>query len=271
VTLNEIDKFERKNRDLSVNVFGDEGFVKHFVKHFVYPLRISKHERKNAVDLLLISNDSTNHYCLIKNLSKLLSTHVSNNKESRLYYRRCLNSFRSKEALDKHKRYCNQHAAARPEMPEPGTKLISKNHNSSFRVQLVVYAIFELFIAPIHTCQPDPNTSYTKQYQKHTPSSFCYYIKCFDDDVYNHEPVSGVAQSDDVAEKFVETLEAHIKQIYQQFKFPLRQVFWRYIQINEKQNFDPYLKLWRWGGITPHNFPDQQFCCGQCGGIWSRN
>ena len=114
VTLNEIDKFERNNTDLSVNVFGYEGFVKHFVKHFVYPLRISKHERKDVVDLLLISNDSTNHYCLIKNLSKLLSTHVSNNKESRLYCRRCLNSFRSKEALDKHKRYCNQHAVVRP-------------------------------------------------------------------------------------------------------------------------------------------------------------
>jgi len=164
VTLNEIDKFERNNTDLSVNVFGYEHFVKHFVKHFVYPLRISKHERKDALDLLLISNDSTNHYCLIKNLSKLLSTHVSNNKESRLYCRRCLNSFRSKEALDKHKRCCNQHTVVRPEMPEPGTKLIFKNHNRSFRVPFVVYADFESFIEPIHTCQPDPNTSYTKQY-----------------------------------------------------------------------------------------------------------
>jgi len=215
VTLNEINKFERNNTDISVNVFGYEDSM----NRFVYPLRISKHERKDAVDLLLISNDSTNHYCLIKNLSKLLSTQVSNNKESRLFCRRCLNSFRSKEALDKHKRYCNQHAAVRPEMPEPGTKLIFKNHNRSFRVPFVVYADFESFIEPIHTCQPDPNTSYTKQYQKHTPSSFCYYIKCFDDDVYKHEPVSGVA------EKFVETLEAHIKQIYRQFKFPKTMTF----------------------------------------------
>ena len=53
----------------------------------------------------------------------------------------------------------------------------------------------------------------------------CYYIKCFDDDVYKHEPVSCVAQGDDMAGKFVETLEAHIKQIYQQFKFPKRMTF----------------------------------------------
>jgi len=48
------------------------------------------------------------------------------------------------------------------------------------------------------------------RYQKHTPSSFSYYIKCFDDDVYKHDPVSGEA-GDDVAGKFVETLEEQIK------------------------------------------------------------
>jgi len=112
-------------------------------------------------------------------------------------------------------------------MPEPGMKLTFKNHNGSLRVPFVVYADFESFIEPIHTCQPDPNTPYTKQYQKHTPSSFCYYIKCFNDDVYKHEPVSYVAQDDDVdvAGKYVETLEAHIKKIYRQFKFPKSMTF----------------------------------------------
>ena len=161
VTLNEIDKFERNNTDLSVNVFGYEGSM----KRFVYPLRISKHERKDVVDLLLISNDSTNHYCLINNLSSLLSSQVTKSKEYRLFCRRCLNGFRSKEALDKHKRYCNQHASVRPEMPEPGMKLTFKNHRRSLRVPFIVYADFESFIEPIHTCRPDPNTSYTKQYQ----------------------------------------------------------------------------------------------------------
>jgi len=110
-------------------------------------------------------------------------------------------------------------------MPKPGTKLIFKNYNRSFRVPFTVYADLESFIEPIHTCQPDPYTSYTKQYQKHTPSSFCYYIKCFDDDVYKYEPVSGVAQGDDVADKFVEMLEAHIKQTYRQFKLPKSMTF----------------------------------------------
>ena len=106
-------------------------------------------------------------------------------------------------------------------------KLKFKNYNRSLRVPFIVYADFESFIEPIHTCQPDPSTSYTNQYQKHTPSSFCYYIKCFSDAVYKHEPVSYVAESDDVdvAGRFVETLEAHIKKIYRQFKFPKYMIF----------------------------------------------
>ena len=57
------------------------------------------------------------------------------------------------------------------------------NYSRSFRVPFVVYADFESFITPINTCSPNPDASYTKKYQKHTPSSFCYYIKCFNDSI----------------------------------------------------------------------------------------
>ena len=91
----------------------------------------------------------------------------------------------------------------------------------SMRVPFVVCADFESFISPINTCTPDPNTSYTKQYQKHTPSSFCYYIKCFDENVYKRKPVTFTATSetDDVAQIFVERLEEDIKEIYEMIKF----------------------------------------------------
>ena len=89
------------------------------------------------------------------------------------------------------------------------------------RVPFVVYADFESFITPINTCSPDPNKSYTKQYQKHMPSSFCYYIKCFYEKVYKRKPVTFTATSetDDVAKIFVERLEEDIKEIYEMIKF----------------------------------------------------
>ena len=70
---------------------------------------------------------------------------------------------------------------------------------------------FECFIKPIQSCDPDDKESYTKQYQKHEPSSFCYYIKCFDDEVYEPKLVSYTRE--DAAQKFVDMLEKDIKEI----------------------------------------------------------
>ena len=127
---------------------------------------------------------------LINNMSRLLSAQVSDRMKSRLFSRRCLNSFGYKESLEKHKKYCDQHKAVRSKMPKPLTTLTFKNHNRSMRVPFIVHADFESFIKPIDTCQPDPSTSYTKKYQKHTLSSFCYYIKYFENCLYSHDPVT---------------------------------------------------------------------------------
>ena len=62
----------------------------------------------------------------------------------------------------------------------------------------------------------NPDNSYTKQYQKHISSGFCYNIKCFDDALYSQEPVTFVTEfnDDDVAQIFIDTLEKNIKDIY---------------------------------------------------------
>ena len=123
------------------------------------------------------------------------------------------------KTLDKHKKYCDQYEAVRPEMPEPGTLLTFNHHYRSMRVPFIVYAVFESFTKPVDTCQSDPSKSYTNQYQKHTPSSLCYCIKCFDDDLYSHEPVTFTIENkdDDVSQIFVDTLEEHIKEIQKRF------------------------------------------------------
>ena len=59
----------------------------------VYPLRISEVERDYNIDLLLIEKDGKNHYCLIKNLSRLLSKQVAKHDGALAFCRRCLNHF----------------------------------------------------------------------------------------------------------------------------------------------------------------------------------
>ena len=57
VNLSDINKFENHNSSISINVFG--------YKNLVYPLRISKHnyKRESTVNLLLISDNTKQHYC----------------------------------------------------------------------------------------------------------------------------------------------------------------------------------------------------------------
>ena len=80
VNLSDINKFENHNSSNSVNVFGYENLV--------YPLRIRKHSYKHecTVNLLLISDDTKQHYFWIKDIGKLLSLQTSKHGHVRHVY-----------------------------------------------------------------------------------------------------------------------------------------------------------------------------------------
>ena len=206
VSLKDLNKFESQNRTISITVLGYE-------EKKVYPLRNSNNiGRENNIIIMLIEKDGVKHYCLIKNkksLSRLLSSQTSKHKGKKYFCLRCLNHFGSQKVLDKRLEYCGKHEAVKIKMPDEGKMLKFKNYHRSEKVPFIVYADFECFIKPIQTCDLNPESSYTKQYQKHEPSHFCYYIKCFDDEVY--PPVIRHYTGEDAAQKFVEMLEKDIK------------------------------------------------------------
>ena len=98
-SLMHINKFENQN-PFAVNVFG-------YKDNEVYPLRISN-KKAVVIRLLLISNEETNHYCWIKNMSALLSSQINNYQHKRIFCDRCLNSFQSEKSLEKHTEYCSK-------------------------------------------------------------------------------------------------------------------------------------------------------------------
>ena len=229
VSLKQIDKFENNN-PYAINVLGYEGVVN--------PLRISKkneHSCDQVINLLLIANEETNHYCWIKNMSRLIYGDVSNHHGKRHFCYRCLNSFYSEKSLEKHKEYCQNNEAVKIKMPMfkddegkfLGPKYIFfKNHYKKQRVPFVVYADFECFTEKIDTCQPKEGKSFTNRYQKHKPSGFSYLIKCFDDNLFSPKLVHYTAESpnDNVPRLFIESLEEDIKEIYNKFKIPKKMV-----------------------------------------------
>ena len=67
VQVDKIVIFERNNPKYAVNVYSYDKEV--------YPIRISENNgREKTIDLLLISNDETNHYCWIKSMSRLINS-----------------------------------------------------------------------------------------------------------------------------------------------------------------------------------------------------
>ena len=102
VSLLDINKFECLNSNISITVFGyDE-------KDKVYPLRVSEYiGREHDIVLMLVEKDGVKHYCLVKNISRLLSTQVSNHKEKHHFCLRCMNSFWTHKSLIEHKKYCD--------------------------------------------------------------------------------------------------------------------------------------------------------------------
>ena len=94
-------------------------------------------------------------------------------------------------------------------MPDEGTILKFKNYQMSERVPFMIYADTESLTKKIQSCEAAPEKSYTKKYQKHELITFSYYIKCFDDMVY--EPVMRSYTGPDASKIFVEMLEKDIK------------------------------------------------------------
>ena len=160
---------------------------------------------------MLIERNGVKHYCLVKNPSRLLSKQISAHREGTHICFRCLNPFWSHKSLEKHWEYCRNHEAVKINMPEKGTMLMFKHHERSEKLPFIIYADTEALIKEMYNCDPNPQNSYTKKYQKHEPISFSYYIKSFDDNVY--ESKLRKYTGEDAMEKFVEWIEEDVKEI----------------------------------------------------------
>ena len=202
VSLKDIDKFENQNPEIGVNVYGYDKEV--------HILRTNKKDPQNAIDLLLITSEEKQHYCWIKNFSRLVGSQVTKDGHKIYFCKRCLNHFSKPEKLNDHIEICKEKSACKIEVPKPGEIIEFKNHKKSLRVPFVIYADFEAVTEKIDSASPNPEKSFTEKYQKHTPSGFCYYVK--KDGVENYaEPV--VYRGEDCVEKFCTMIEEEVKEI----------------------------------------------------------
>ena len=170
--VSQFDRLERQNPNLAINVFGWEGG--NVIVH-----RISKREGEiPRINLMLTTQGENSHYSYVKRLSALLYDQTKHN-ESKHFCERCLNCYRKKEQLERHKPECKGQlkSPTRTEMPKEGeNKMTFQNYHKQMKVPYVVYADFECLVKKIATCEPDNKHSFTIKTEKQEPCGFSYVI-----------------------------------------------------------------------------------------------
>lgn len=120
-------------------------------------------------------NDEKNyHYCLITNLSKLVSSQVSKRNGKIWICDRCLHYFLSNEKLDQHIIDCSVINNCRVKLPNLNEKWLSfKNFSYKEKHPFIIYADTESILEPIDGCDEKTNMK-TIKYQCHRVHSIGY-------------------------------------------------------------------------------------------------
>ena len=209
VTIKQIDRIEDQNK-INISVFGyEESF---------YPIRISRKNYDDHMDLLYISKEQKEHYVYIKDFNKLM--YLSTKMKCKKYFcKYCLQFSRSEDALAEHVKDCilinGVQAIQLPKVyvdkdgKEHIPKVYFKNYHKQLPVPFVIYADFESLTEKISTCQPSDEKSYTEKYQRHTACSFGYKVVCHYDKKYSKDTViyrGRDSTSENAASKFLECM-----------------------------------------------------------------
>ncbi|XP_039282935.1 uncharacterized protein LOC120351056 [Nilaparvata lugens] len=176
--IRDIKVFEKNNKSISINVNSlDE-------KYEIFPLKICDYEKRKHFDLLLLQQDGEYHYCLIKNLSRLIRSQLSKHENKITICKRCFSYFdvRVKKNFKTHQRLFSKKKITKVIMPKKNICdninpiLKFKNYQNKFRVSIVLYADFECLLVPYLSCTPSSSKSFSNKTQSHQPYSFCTYL-----------------------------------------------------------------------------------------------
>ncbi|KAJ8913307.1 hypothetical protein NQ315_010975 [Exocentrus adspersus] len=173
IKLKDIHRFEKMN-NISINVFGVETEYKDgkYVTEVVGPLHFTKQRQPTHVNLLLVSDgEGNNHYCLISDLSRLVSSQKSKCHGKIYFCDGCLQSFSTINHLKQHEKndcyhLCTKIATTYPKLnkygetvPENILKFV--NFEKQLPVPFVIYADFECILKPIQGNEPLDDKPFT--------------------------------------------------------------------------------------------------------------
>lgn len=121
------------------------------------------------------------HYCLIRNLSRLLTSLTKHNGK-RFFCEHCLHGFVRENLLVEHEQNCRKNAPQKIKLPSEGNDLLYfKELHKQLKVPFVIYADFESILSPSKQDNLDNDEhSYTEKTHEHQSEWFllCCSVRC---------------------------------------------------------------------------------------------
>jgi len=152
--VNRVNKKNRIKGDLSINVYHLDD------KQNICPLLIRQDEKENNIDLLLLKSKNNSHYCLIKNLWKLIRNQYTANHNIKHVCRMCMSSFSKKEKLTNHKECCGINKAEKVTLPTRiNTTLEFQNYHHKIKIPFVIIADFEYILKSLKAKEKEVKSS----------------------------------------------------------------------------------------------------------------
>lgn len=170
-TVSDIRLFEMNNPDISINVYGLDN-----KSSVTGPLYFTKKRKIDHFNLLYIEKGGKGHYCLIKDLIRLVRRQITHHKGHCFLCEACLQFFCTEHKYRLHN--CNGIISV---LPEKSSIIQFKNYNSLQKINFIIYADFECLLMNTD----EINTENTKSLKLHQPSCFGYYICCSHDQNLN--------------------------------------------------------------------------------------
>lgn len=198
VGFTDIRIFEKNNPNISINVYGLKNSSK-----VVGPLYKCELRKRHHVNMLFLENGKRTHYCLIKDLAKLLRKQLTKHHSKIFLCEDCMIFFDNKLKLEAH--VCSGVATI---LPNQGTRIQFEHYERMQDMPFVLYADFESLLEPV---EPNSETSCTTITQKHVPAAFAYYVVCsYDSSLNKYVSYRGP----DCVNKFFDNLLSDITVIY---------------------------------------------------------
>ena len=206
VSSEDVELFQKRNPHLCILIYGVD------VKAKKTPLIYDGKEYANpdATNIFLLFY--FDHYYLINDLSRLLTSQIRGYHGGKLYFcHKCQRTFKNEEKLNAHILVCSDITLL--QLPEPENSIIKDNPKNITPPCISIYADFECLVTPT-----TPEEQEKGKYQKHIPSCWCFFVKSYTDAVGSFCKYQVLKDNEDIVKNFVSVLMYTIRVSVEKYK-----------------------------------------------------